>query len=248
MSLFISYLIMFLISIAFSVGGTLLFRKKFGHEHLSKHNDVAGFIYAVIGVIYAVLLAFVVILVWEDYQDADDKIEQEANTISLLLEFSKNLDQDFQYKLQKEVKDYIEVVSTKDWEKLRNQDIRDIPSEKNFLNISSLYRNYQINSEKEKMFYAESIKILGDFGIKRKHRISSAQLSVLPFIWGVLIAGAVLIIFYAMLFSSENLWSQLIIISVLAISITLVLHLIYALDEPYSGVVSVTPEAFLEIF
>jgi hypothetical protein len=29
-----------------------------------EHNDVAGFIYAVIGVIYAVLLALVVIAVW----------------------------------------------------------------------------------------------------------------------------------------------------------------------------------------
>ncbi len=30
-----------------------------------EHNDVAGFIYAVLGVIYAVLLALVVIAVWE---------------------------------------------------------------------------------------------------------------------------------------------------------------------------------------
>jgi TRAP-type C4-dicarboxylate transport system permease small subunit len=30
------------------------------------HNDVAGFIYAALGVIYAVLLALVVIAVWEE--------------------------------------------------------------------------------------------------------------------------------------------------------------------------------------
>jgi prolipoprotein diacylglyceryltransferase len=30
-----------------------------------RHNDVAGFIYAALGVIYAVLLALVVISVWE---------------------------------------------------------------------------------------------------------------------------------------------------------------------------------------
>ena len=33
-----------------------------------RHNDVAGFIYAALGVIYAVLLALVVISVWEEYQ------------------------------------------------------------------------------------------------------------------------------------------------------------------------------------
>src|SRR3954447_11363614 len=44
-----------------------------------QHNDVAGFIYAALGVIYAVLLALVVIAVWEQYQAASETVEQEAN-------------------------------------------------------------------------------------------------------------------------------------------------------------------------
>jgi hypothetical protein len=43
------------------------------------HNDVGGFIYAALGVIYAVLLALVVISVWEEYQAASETVEQEAN-------------------------------------------------------------------------------------------------------------------------------------------------------------------------
>ena len=43
------------------------------------HNDVAGFIYAALGVIYAVLLALVVISVWEEYQAASETVEQQAN-------------------------------------------------------------------------------------------------------------------------------------------------------------------------
>ena len=43
-----------------------------------RHNDVAGFIYAALGVIYAVLLALVVIAVWQQYQAADATVEQEA--------------------------------------------------------------------------------------------------------------------------------------------------------------------------
>ncbi|HET9928869.1 MAG TPA: hypothetical protein VFQ09_08660 [Rubrobacter sp.] len=43
------------------------------------HNDVAGFIYAALGVIYAVLMALVVIAVWEEFQTASEIVEQEAN-------------------------------------------------------------------------------------------------------------------------------------------------------------------------
>ena len=39
-----------------------------------QHNDVAGFIYAALGVIYAVLLALVVIAVWEEFDAANDTV------------------------------------------------------------------------------------------------------------------------------------------------------------------------------
>jgi uncharacterized membrane protein YgaE (UPF0421/DUF939 family) len=47
-----------------------------------EHNDVAGFIYAVVGVAYAVLLAFVVVVVWEEYERAKDTVETEANELA----------------------------------------------------------------------------------------------------------------------------------------------------------------------
>src|SRR5688500_20261343 len=46
------------------------------------HNDVAGFIYAPLGVIYAVLLALVVIAVWGEYDAASETVEQEANALA----------------------------------------------------------------------------------------------------------------------------------------------------------------------
>jgi protein-S-isoprenylcysteine O-methyltransferase Ste14 len=47
-----------------------------------EHNDVAGFIYAVLGVIYAVLLALVVIAVWEEFGRARVTVEAEANALA----------------------------------------------------------------------------------------------------------------------------------------------------------------------
>src|ERR687897_391240 len=44
-----------------------------------EQNDVAGFIYAVVGVIYAVLLALVVIATWEEFGRARVTVEAEAN-------------------------------------------------------------------------------------------------------------------------------------------------------------------------
>src|ERR671916_330952 len=47
-----------------------------------EHNDVAGFIYAVVGVIYAVLLALMVIAVWEEHEEAKATVREEANGLA----------------------------------------------------------------------------------------------------------------------------------------------------------------------
>ncbi|MGY1704454.1 hypothetical protein ACI79C_07760 [Geodermatophilus sp. SYSU D00697] len=46
-----------------------------------QHDDVVGFIIAVVGVIYAVLLGFVVIVTWEAFNEAESIVGQEASTL-----------------------------------------------------------------------------------------------------------------------------------------------------------------------
>jgi hypothetical protein len=57
-----------------ALGGLALVQRLVPTEVRQGHNDVAGFIYAVVGVIYAVLLALMVIAVWEDYEKARDTV------------------------------------------------------------------------------------------------------------------------------------------------------------------------------
>jgi hypothetical protein len=58
----------------------LLVRRKVPLERLKQNNEVAGFKYATLGVIYGVLLAFVVIIIWEDFKDASEYTQREADT------------------------------------------------------------------------------------------------------------------------------------------------------------------------
>jgi len=64
-----------------ATAGGLIVRRWVAVEVLERHNDVAGFIYAVIGVVYAVLLGFTAIIVWERYNHAQAEVEKEANEL-----------------------------------------------------------------------------------------------------------------------------------------------------------------------
>src|SRR4028119_1849803 len=65
-----------------AVAGLEAARRLVPAERRQEHNDVAGFIYAVVGVIYAVLLALMVIAVCEEHEEAKATVREEANELA----------------------------------------------------------------------------------------------------------------------------------------------------------------------
>lgn len=53
------------------MAGTVLVRRRFALESLSANNEVAGFKFATVGVLYAVLVGFAVIVVWERFSNVE---------------------------------------------------------------------------------------------------------------------------------------------------------------------------------
>ena len=71
-------LIVMIVAQTYAIGLMLLTRSIFGVSRLAENNEVAGFKFAVVGVFYAVLLAFVVVAVWEEYRNTEAAVRNEA--------------------------------------------------------------------------------------------------------------------------------------------------------------------------
>jgi hypothetical protein len=76
-----------------AVGGLVLVQRLVSTERRKQHNDVAGFIYAVLGVSYAVLLGLMLIAVWEHWNAAQDVASDEANELAGIFWFAHALPQ-----------------------------------------------------------------------------------------------------------------------------------------------------------
>jgi hypothetical protein len=98
-----------------SLGGLELVDRLVPAETRQRHNDVAGFIYAALGVIYAVLLALVVISVWEQYQAASATVEQEANATAEIFWLGHQLPEPEGTRLQELARSYAKEVVYKEW-------------------------------------------------------------------------------------------------------------------------------------
>ena len=95
--------------------GPVLVRRLFGAERLSSNNEVAGFKFSTLGVLYAVLLAFAIIVVWEKFRDAKGAVIQEAGVITVLYRLANGLDPDRRTEMRSRLTQYTQVVIAEDW-------------------------------------------------------------------------------------------------------------------------------------
>ncbi len=104
------------VSVVVAVVGLLIVRRFMPAERLHPHNDVTGFYFATVGVIYAVLLAFTVIVVWENYDKACINVDRESSCIANLFRDIDPLDPAFVKRAFPVIREYIEATVTYDWE------------------------------------------------------------------------------------------------------------------------------------
>ena len=85
-----------------------------------EHNDVAGFIYAVLGVMYAVVLAFVVIVVWEEFEAAKNITYTEANDLADIHGLAEQFPEPKRSQVQGLVRSYTRTVVDEEWPLMRD--------------------------------------------------------------------------------------------------------------------------------
>ena len=98
-----------------AVAGLMLVQRLVPVNLRKEHNDVAGFIYAVLGVIYAVLLALVVIATWEEFGRARITGEGEANALAEICWLAHQLPEPEGRELQELCVAYAEEVVDVEW-------------------------------------------------------------------------------------------------------------------------------------
>src|ERR1700693_125550 len=95
--------------------GPVIVRRRVGLEKLSTNNEVAGFKFAIVGVLYAVLLGFAVIVVWEKFSDAETDVAQEAGAAATIYRLANGIGPDPGGALSDGVSRYLKTVIVNEW-------------------------------------------------------------------------------------------------------------------------------------
>lgn len=223
-------------TMALSVGGLLLFRGVVPFEFLKRSNDVVGNYLQTLGSIYAVLLAFVVFVVWTQFNDARANVDKEANELMDLFRTARGLGEPGRGKVQALAVAYAQVVLEKEWNAMACRSPADIGGGAAVLETmwTSVHAAEPM-VEPERSLYREVLKRLDDLSDARSSRMTSISTSIPTTLRILLYTGAVSTIGSMYLFAVESFAVHALMTAALAGAIAHVLYVIEDLDNCFDG-------------
>jgi hypothetical protein len=234
------------------VGGFVVSTLVFGYlvatftstEVRSAHNDRAGFILAVIGVVYAVLLAFVAIGVWERFEEAEVRSYDEAGALATVYRDADSFPNSGE--LRAMLRGYVRSVIDQEWPRMRRGER---PEGSNVLleRIDRVVRGLPVTSTREADVHSAMLSAMDSALMDRETRLTVDFMGINGIMWVVLIAGAYVTVAFTYLFGFDRTVMQQLMIGGLSLMIGLVLFLVMALDYPFRGSIAVGPEAFVDL-
>lgn len=239
----ISGLLVVFLSVAAAVAGLILVQRLVPSKSRAQHNDVAGFIYAVLGVAYAVLLGLVIIAVWESFSEARDTVDQEAGELAEIAWLAQSLPESERRQLQELSRSYAEVVVEEEWPLMK--DGQDSPRAWLILDeIRLTVQGLEVRTSADQVLYQEGIDRVHDLNEARRSRLLDAEEGLPAIIWVVLLMGGVIVVGFTYLFGLDSTLVHTLMVGALAGIISLALFTVGVLDYPFGSGVQVDPGPF----
>ena len=186
------------------------------------------------GVIYAVLLALMVIAVWEDYEKARDTVEQEANALAEIFWLAHGLPEPERHHVQELARSYAREVVDEEWALME----QGRASPRGWVLIDAIRATLQEvepRTDAGRELYAEGLDQIQRLADARRMRLAETEEGLPGILWIVLIVGGVAVVGFTHLFGLENTQVHRPMVATLAMIITLVLFTVGALEYPFSG-------------
>lgn len=230
------------------VGLHAIFRRFVPGDKLIPHHDVAGFLVGIAGVLYAVVLGFLVITVWVSFDSAQATADLEASDVAELFTFAGAIPEPARSQIRTAMADYAFEVRDVEWPMLveGRQDMRARGFYEKALPVIAAITSPKHGSDSDGPLALQqsALTMLHDLSVHRRERLIVAETGLPEALYIVLILGALIVLAFAFLFGVESKALQFTMTFLITAMIGLLLGTIVALDHPYSGPIRVSSHAW----
>jgi len=223
-------------SMVLSVIGLCITRRLAPFEVLRASNDVVGNYLQTVGSIYAVLLAFVTFVVWNQFNEARGFVEEESNELLDLYRTVRGLPEPTRSRLQAQTRAYAQAVLETDWDLMASGRPAGDGASADILDQMWLSA-HDVNSEVEpdRSVYREVLKRLDDLSDVRSNRMASSRTKIPTALRILIYSGAVTVTGSMYLFAVASFAVHAIITAALAGAVSHVVYVVEDLDNCFDG-------------
>jgi len=231
---------------AASIVGLVMTREVIDVESMaSSSNDLGNYLQTV-GGIYAVLLAFVVYVVWGQFNEARGYVEREAAALVDLHRIASGLASAPQKQIQDGLTEYLDAILADEWIAMAKNDEATIERVgQRFDRVWLAIHRYRPTDECEQTIYGEVIARYNDLADLRTSRLTSARFRIPMNMRILLYAGALIVVGSIYLIWIPKWWVHATVTGALGGAIAHILYLIADLDNPFDGQFQVDKAAYL---
>jgi hypothetical protein len=242
----ISFLVVCAVTTAVALAGLRFVRKRYPPEVLKENHEVAAIIFNAFGLLYGVVVAFVVFVTWSGYDDATKNLQLEANEILDIFHSAKAYPDSVDKQIEQELISYATSVYDDELKRMSAGEIS-VHSNRAMENLITMFYLMDEKSVPNRELYAQSLGCINRLAEYRRLRIFAGNNTIPRVIWGVLLIGGLITISYTYFLGVKNIRAQYLMTAALTITTTLILVLIYILDHPFTGASSVSLKPLREV-
>jgi hypothetical protein len=231
------------LSLAVTVLAVWLIRRAVPVTRDGFHAEVSGSMLGVVAAVFGLLLAFVIVIAYQNFIEADDNASREAAALSAIVRDSAALPEPGGSNVRRAVGVYVRSVVDDEYPRMRDGTDSDAALA-GLDGIYTAFRTVEPRSAEQKAFNVDAIQQLNDALDARRNRIQSA-VGGLPWDIAILILfSSFVVVAYAVLVGSPSFWFHLLgpgaIAAVVAVSLVVLVDLSY----PFSGDFAIPPDDF----
>ena len=233
------------VTVAVGLGGFYLTRKwvrrVHGDEH--SHNEIVGFYLGAVCLFYGITLGLLAVGTWQVYSEVDAEVGEEASALAALYRNVSNFPDPQGAELQADLREYARQVIDVAWP-LQRRGIVPQNAVDRLEAFQTHLASFEPVTEGQKTLLAVTYREFDRILELRRMRLQSVVTGLPSPLWSVVLIGALLNIavtwFFDMRSQSMHFWMTVMFSGLLA----LLIFLLAAMDNPFRGEISVSPEAF----
>ena len=170
---------------------------------------MAGYLFSAVGVLYAVLLGFVVVVVWEKYDATIANVQDEVDAAGDLYHVVDGFPDTLRTRIRTDLTKYAQTVIRVEWPAMASN--QDGPETGSKLIEDAAYTVNTFSPHDQRGYNAQQAAIGNEQRLfdARRQRLVRAQPAVPGVLWFALVAGALAMVAFCYIFGVENRPAQL---------------------------------------